>query len=123
MTTLRQNNERPGPGDAEQILFGQIREGFDHSDFAIARLPKPTLILSATHDFVPITGTWDAFRQAKRVATHLGYPERVELIEVDEKHGFSKTLREGAVKFFARWLQDRSLSVVEEDEDPVRSDA
>ena len=123
VTTLREKNERPGPGDAEQILFAQIRDGFDHPDFMISRLPKPTLILAATKDFVPIAGTWDAFREAKQAATLLGYPERVALIEADEKHGFSKRLREGAVHFFARWLQGRSLKVFEKEDVAVRSDA
>ena len=101
MTTHRRKNESPGPGDAEQNLFAQIRAGFDHPDFIITRAPKPTLILSATQDFVPIEGTWEAFRQAKRVYTRLGYPQHVELIEANEKHGFSRRLREGAVRFFA----------------------
>ena len=115
MTTHRRKNESPGPGDAEQNLFAQIRDGFDHPDFIITRAPKPTLILSATKDFVPIAGTWEAFRQAKRVYTRLGYPERVDLIETNEKHGFSRRLREGAVRFFARWLQGRQIDAVEDE--------
>lgn len=124
MTTHRRKNESPGPGDAEQNLYAQIRDGFDHPDFILARAPKPTLILAATYDFVPIEGTWEALRQAKRVYTKLGYPERVELIEAREKHGFSRRLREGAVRFFARWLQGRRIQVFESDdqEAPIRTE-
>lgn len=114
MTTHARKNESPGPGDAEQNLFAQIRNGFDHPDFILTRAPKPTLILAATHDFVPIEGAWEAFRQGKRVYTKLGFPERVQMVEANEKHGFSKSLREGTVRFFARWLQDRAnLEIVE----------
>lgn len=125
MTTHRRKNESPGPGDAEQNLYAQIRDGFDHPDFIIARAPKPTLILAATYDFVPIEGTWEAFRQAKRIYTKLGHPERVELIEARAKHGYSRRLREGAVRFFARWLQGRRIEVLESEEEdvPVRSAA
>lgn len=122
MTTHRRKNESPGPGDAEQNLFAQIRDGFDHPDFMLTRAPQPTLILSATKDFVPIEGAWEAFRQAKRAYTLLGYPERVELIEANEKHGFSQRLREGAVRFFAHWLQGRRIEVFEEDNIPILSD-
>ena len=115
MATHRRKNESPGPGDAEQNLFGQIRDGFDHPDFILTRAPKPTLILSATHDFVPIAGTWEAFRQAKQIYGKLGFPERIQLVEANEKHGFSKPLREGATRFFARWLQDRHIEIVEPD--------
>ena len=40
LTTHRHKNESPGPGDAEQNLFAQIREGFDHSDFILVRAPE-----------------------------------------------------------------------------------
>lgn len=105
ITTHRRKNERPGPGDAEQNLPGQIAAGFDHPDFVLCRAPKPTLILAATHDFVPIEGTWEAYRQAKRAYSLLGHPERVQLVEANEKHGFSSSLQLAAVRFFARWLQ------------------
>lgn len=122
MTTHRRKNESPGPGDAEQNLYAQIRDGFDHPDFIIARAPKPTLILAATKDFVPIEGTWEAVRQAKRVYTKLGFPERIDLIETNEKHGYSKRLREGAVRFFARWLQGREIEAFEEGTVPIRTE-
>jgi len=123
MATTRTKNEKPGPGDAEQNLFGQIRDGLDHPDFAIIRAPKPTLYLTATEDFVPIEGAWKNFRQAKQVYTKLARPEAVELIEAPEKHGYSKLLREGAVRFFARWLQDRHIEVTEPENQPVATDA
>ena len=123
MATTRTKNEKPGPGDAEQNLFGQIRDGLDHPDFAIIRAPRPTLILAATRDFVPIDGTWENFRQAKRVYTKLGRPEAMELIEAPEKHGFSRPLRVGAVRFFTRWLLNRKSEVVEPDQLPVATDA
>jgi dienelactone hydrolase len=122
LTTHRRKNETPGPGDAEQNLFAQIRDGFDHPDFVLTRAPKPTLILAATHDFVPIQGTWEAYRQAKRVYTQLGHPERIELIEADAEHGYSRRLREGSVRFFARWLQGRRLEVFEQEDIPIHSD-
>ena len=122
MTTHRRKNESPGPGDAEQNLFAQIRDRFDHPDFILTRAPKPTLILAASNDFVPIEGTWEAFRQAKRVYTVLGYPERVELIEANAIHGLTRPLREGAVRFFARWLQGRQIEIFEEEGLPVRTD-
>lgn len=123
ITTHRRKNESPGPGDAEQNLFGQIRDGFDHPDFILARAPKPTLILAASKDFVPIEGTWEAFRQAKRLYGRLGFPEQIQLAEAPESHGFSRVLREAAVRFFARWLQSRELLVQEPAEVRVRSDA
>ncbi|MCB1231113.1 MAG: acetylxylan esterase [Verrucomicrobiae bacterium] len=122
-TTTRRKNESPGPGDPEQNLFAQTREGLDHPDFTIMRAPKPTLILAATYDYVPIEGAWDAFRQSKRIYTKLGYPERVDLIEAPEKHGFTRRMREGVVRFFSRWLKGENVEVFEPESVRVEKDA
>ncbi|NNE92247.1 MAG: hypothetical protein HKN23_11415 [Verrucomicrobiales bacterium] len=122
VTTTRQKNESPGPGDAEQNHFAQIREGLDHPDYAILRAPKPTMILSATYDFVPIDGTWLAFRQGKQIYTKLGASERIGLVEVPEKHGYSKGLREGSARFFSRWLLEKDIVITEPDEIAVEKD-
>jgi len=104
ITTKRIKMVRPGPGDAEQNVFQQISFGPDHPDFLIMRAPRPTLILAATKDFVPIEGAWDAFRQAKRIYTKLGFAGRVDLIEANERHGFTQPLRVSMTRFMRRWL-------------------
>ncbi len=118
ITTTRRKNESPGPGDAEQNIHSQIAYGMDHPDYIIMRAPRPTLVLTATRDFVPIEGSWEAFRQAKRIYTRIGYAERVSLVETDEKHGFTKHLREGAARWMCRWLLNKDI-VVREEDNPV----
>ncbi len=107
ITDTRRKNVHPGPGDAEQNLHAQTARGLDHADFLLMRAPRPTLILAATRDYVPIDGAWEAFRQAKRLYTRLGLPEGVDLVEVNEPHGFSHGLRVAAVRWMARWLLER----------------
>ena len=121
ITTTRRKNESPGPGDAEQNIHAQIAHGMDHADYILMRAPRPTLILSATQDYVPIEGAWDAFRQAKRLYGRLGHAERVDLVETDERHGFSTDLRTGAVRWMRRWLLDQDDAVTEA-ECPIESD-
>ncbi len=104
ITTTRIKNERPGPGDAEQNIFAQTAYGLDHADYLMLAAPRPVLICSATEDFVPVEGAWNSFRQAKRLYTRLGVPERVDLVEADEKHGFSKPLRLAVLQWMRRWL-------------------
>jgi dienelactone hydrolase len=111
-----------GPQDAEQDIFGQIRKGLNHADYIHLRAPKPTLMCAATNDFFDIAGTWDTFREAKRLYTKLGYPERVSLVEADEKHGFTQPLREGAASWMKRWLLEEDVSV-KETAAPIFSDA
>ncbi len=122
MTTTRIKNESPGPGDAEQNIFGQTEAGLDHPDFALMRAPKPTLILAATRDFVPIEGTWIAYRQAKRIYGRLGFPERMQLVEADAKHGFDRPLREATTRFMMHYLLDTPSEITEPDDVPIAPD-
>ena len=102
-----------GPQDAEQNIFGQLAAGMDHADYVIMRAPRPTLICTATKDFFEIGGSWDAFREAKRVYMRFGFGERVDLAENDDKHGFNKPLREAAARWMLRWLAGRDVAVTE----------
>ena len=113
-TYLRKNNGK-GPGDLEQNIHRQVAYGMDLPDYVLLRAPKPTLILSATRDFVPIEGAWEAYRQAKRIYTRLGFSERIDLVEADEKHGFSAHLRVGMIRWMRRWLMGIDDAVVEKE--------
>lgn len=104
ITTTRIKHERPGPGDAEQNIFAQTAYGLDHADYLMLAAPRAVLICSATQDFVPIEGAWISFRQAKRLYTRLEFPERINLVEADAKHGFSEPLRVAALQWMRRWL-------------------
>jgi cephalosporin-C deacetylase-like acetyl esterase len=94
-----------GPQDGEQNITAQVALGIDHVDYVTMRAPKPTLILTGTHDFFDIDGSWDTFREAKRVYGILGFGERVDLFEYPDKHGFSQPRREAALRWMRRWLQ------------------
>jgi len=113
LTTLRRLAETIGPQDAEQNIHGQLAFGMDHADYVLMRAPRPTLLCCATHDYFDISGVWDTFRQAKRWYGRLGFPERVDLAEAEEKHGFSPLLRTAAVRWMRRWLLDADDAIVE----------
>ncbi|MGE0756219.1 MAG: alpha/beta hydrolase family protein [Pirellulaceae bacterium] len=105
LTTFRRLLHTSGPQDAEQNLFGQLEQGLDEADYVLMRAPKPTVLCGGTRDATfDITGTWDILREAKRVYTKLGFPERVDLVEADEPHGFTLPLRVGAARWLRRWL-------------------
>jgi glycerophosphoryl diester phosphodiesterase/cephalosporin-C deacetylase-like acetyl esterase len=103
-----------GPQDAEQNIHAIVAQGMEQADFLIMRAPKPTLICCATRDFFDIQGTWDSFREAKRIYTRLGYSERVGIVETDATHGFSPDLRVGMAQWMRRWLLNKDEPVVEE---------
>jgi dienelactone hydrolase len=115
VTSLKRLLETIGPQDAEQNIHGQIAFGMDHADYLLMRAPRPTLILAATHDFFNIEGTWDAYRQAQRFYTKLGFSERVALVETDTKHGYPKAQREAMLRWMRRWLAGKDEPVTQPD--------
>ena len=56
LTSLQRLLETIGPQDAEQNIFGQITYGMDHADYILMRVPKPTLMMTATADYFDISG-------------------------------------------------------------------
>ncbi len=102
-----------GPQDSEQDIYGQIAFGMGHADYIMMRAPKPTLVCCATRDFFDISGTWDSFREAKRLYTKLGAFDCVDIVEAPEQHGFSILLRQAAVHWMKRWLLDVNEPVIE----------
>ena len=113
ITSFRRLIDTIGPQDAEQNIHGQLAFGMDHADYLMMRAPKPTLILASTRDFFDINGTWDSFRQAKRFYTRLGFPEHVNLVETDTKHGYPKLQREAMVRWMRRFLSGIDEPVTE----------
>lgn len=104
LTTLKKLIDTIGPQDAEQNIHAQIAFGMDQTDYVLMRAPKPTLICSTTDDFFDIEGTWDTFRQSKRVYAIFGQPEQVNLVESAGKHGVTQIGREAIVRWMQRWL-------------------
>ena len=111
-----------GPQDAEQNLYGQVACGLDHADYAILMAPRPLLFGTATRDFFDIEGSWDSFRQAKRIYTRLGFPERIDLVEADLPHNLATELRVPMVRWLRRWLTS-AYEPVGEPEASVKPDA
>ncbi len=108
ITSLEKLYSTIGPQDAEQNFIGQTALGIDHADYVEACLPRPVLICAASDDFFDIDGTWATFREAKNFYQRYGIPERVDLIEAPDNHGFSKPRRTAVYHWMERWLMGGS---------------
>lgn len=111
LTTFRRLIETIGPQDAEQNIFGQISFGMDQPDYVLMRAPRPTLISSTTEDFFDSRGSWENYRQAKQIYGRLGFPERVDLVEVEGKHGVQPQNLATIAHWMQRWLLNRDAPV------------
>jgi len=104
-----------GPQDAEQNFAGFLQDGLDFGDFLIAFAPRPLKVITATQDFFPIEGAKATFAEARRIYEVLGAAERIAFFERDEKHGWSKPLREATYQWMQQWLNRVEDAGAEED--------
>ena len=102
-----------GPQDGCQQLHSEGKLGIEETDFFTIRAPKPTRILAAEQDFFDFNGTQTLYREAKEIYTKLGYPDQIDLVSCNDKHGFTKPLREAAVQWMKKWLLNENTPVVE----------
>jgi cephalosporin-C deacetylase-like acetyl esterase len=102
-----------GPQDAEQCLPPFLREGLDQADFVEAFAPKPYLILSAIRDFFPIEGARETFREAKQIYHLMNAEDKLNMVEVDDGHGYTLPRRLAAYRWMNRWLKGVDSSINE----------
>jgi len=104
-----------GPQDGEQVFPGWLNYGMDFPDFIYSFAPKPFLVLSAIRDFFPIGGVRQSFAEAHGVYETLGIGDKLQKVEADDGHGYSKPRRQAAYRWFARWLQSKEDNGAEQD--------
>ena len=122
ITSLERLFATIGPQDAEQNITAQVAAGMEHADYVTLRAPKPTLLTVGTRDFFDIQGSWDTFREVKLIYGRLGFGERVDLVESDEEHGFTRPRRVATARWMRRWLLKKD-DAIEEPDFPIASDA
>lgn len=123
ITSTRRLMEKFVGSDGEQHIHSSLAYGLGHPEFIIMRCPLPTLICSARYDYYfAIDGAWDTFRRAKQIYGLRGYPERVDMVESLASHGFSTTLRVGAVRWMRRWLLHIDDAITENPNEAILTD-
>ncbi len=104
ITNFKRLLQSIGPQDAEQNPYFAIKKGFDHPDFLHLRAPKPSLIITTTHDFFSQQGARETFEEVKKSYDALGHSENIEFTEDFGIHESTKGNRETLYAFFQNHL-------------------
>ncbi|MBT6765205.1 MAG: xylan esterase, partial [Prolixibacteraceae bacterium] len=105
ITTFERLLQSIGPQDAEQNPYNAIANGFDHPDFMHLRVPKPTLIVTTTHDFFSQQGARESFAEAQKSYTAFNKSENIGMVEDFGVHESTKNNRESVYAFFQEHLK------------------
>jgi cephalosporin-C deacetylase-like acetyl esterase len=104
ITSFKRLLQSIGPQDAEQNPYFFLEKGMDHPDFLHIRAPKPTLIVTTTHDFFSQQGARETFAEVRKSYAALGHPENIQKVEDFGIHESTKSNREAVYSFFQKYL-------------------
>ena len=91
--------------DAEQNVFGIIKNGINYDDFVTGIAPRPVQIGANAFDFFCIEGTLRTFEKAKKVYSLYGEEKKIRMVVSNTTHQYSDVLRQAAVNWFKLHLK------------------
>ena len=121
ITSFKRLLQSIGPQDAEQNPYEAIKNGFDHADFLHLRAPKPTLMVTTTHDFFSIQGARESYAEGMKSFTAFGKPDNLKMVEDFGVHESTVKNRMAIYSFFQKPLNlpgDNEDSEIE----PIRTE-
>jgi cephalosporin-C deacetylase-like acetyl esterase len=93
------------PHDAEQNIYGAIRNGINYDDFICLFAPKPAMIGAAAYDFFCIEGTLQSYARAKAAYGLFNSEENVAITIGKHTHGLRDPIRRAVVRWFSKHLR------------------
>ena len=89
--------------DPEQDLFGFISKGVDHAGLLLMLYPRPMMVATASLDFFPVQGARSSYSEVSSFYKRFGHADRVEFIESYNRHEYSLSNQEAALRFLDRF--------------------
>ena len=89
--------------DPEQDLFGLISKGVDHAGMLLMLYPRAMMVAAATLDFFPVQGARSTYSEVSSFYKRFGHGDRVEFVESYNRHEYSLSNQEAALRFLDRF--------------------
>ena len=105
ITTIRDVVRSIGPQDAEQCVWGQLKDGINHASLVLMTEAAVRLQFS-DQDFFPIAGARSTYAVVKRTAERIGLGERYSATVVKGPHGWKESSRRSSLDWMRQWLMD-----------------
>ena len=105
ISSLREVVRVNGPQDAEQCLFGQLKDGVNHASLVLMADAAVRLQFSEK-DFFPLAGSQSTYDVVRRTAERVGIGERFSATTVPGEHGWKESSRRSSLDWMRQWLMD-----------------
>ena len=107
--------------DSEQIIFGQLADGFNHIAYPLLG-GNPVLMLGRSDDMIPYSGTLATARLLRQVGRNLGRSEWYDFTSSPGPHGYNEQLMRRSVVFLVRRLRGETAVFDEPEFDATKQD-
>ena len=106
MTAERDRNWEDGVDLCNQVP--EVMTYAEMSDIGGLFVPKPLCLIAARRDWMfPITGARAVHQRLREVYRFWEAEQNVQLVEVDDEHGYTQPMREAMYGWMMRWLQGK----------------
>jgi len=105
ISSIREVVKSIGPQDAEQCVYGQLRDGINHASLVLMADAAVRLQFSQ-EDFFPIKGAQSTYDVVRRTADRLGLGARYSATTVPGPHGWKESSRRSSLDWMRQWLMD-----------------
>ncbi|MFH1074448.1 MAG: acetylxylan esterase [Candidatus Firestonebacteria bacterium] len=100
--------------DAEQNVFGVIKNGINYDDLVTGIAPLPLLIGANAYDFFCIEGAVKTLEKARRIYALYKAEDKISMTVSNTTHQYSDELRQAAVNWFKVHLKNEKPDFVTE---------
>ena len=114
ITSHRRLIESQGVQDAEQNFYHWLCSGAAIEDLLVARIPKPTLMVTTSRDMFSIQGARETFKEVMWGYEAFGKKDNFRMVEEDAGHESTRKNREAVYAFFQKHLNLPGNSADEE---------
>ena len=107
--------------DSEQIIFGQLADGFNHAAYPLLG-GNPLMMLARRDDMIPYSGTLATARMLQDVGRNIGRADWYSFASSPGPHGYNEQLMRQTVGFLVRRLRGDAAVFDEPEYDETKQD-
>ena len=107
--------------DSEQLIFGQLADGFNHASYPLMN-GNSVMMLGRRDDMIPYSGTLATARLLRDVGRNLGRDGWYSLVESPGPHGYNEKLMRASARYLTERLRGETAVFDESEFDSAKQD-
>lgn len=121
LSSLREQTMWRLLADSEQLIFGQLADGFNHASYPLMN-GNFVMMLGRRDDMIPYSGTLATARLLRDVGRNLGRDSWYSFVESPGPHGYNEKLMRASARYLTERLRGETAIFDEPEFDSAKQD-